>query len=759
MSRGDKEQPISMGQIGQSLAKGIGVKDSRFQNFWNYVPIPKLMQKGGYFETDKPIKAIFGANRCLHPDQEIYDPVLRVSRPISQITEESHVLAWNGSNLTVASALRPFKKGLAEMYRIEFDSGETLRCSGQHEVLVSPTGASRACGQLRVGDSLFLPASNSGNVLSIEPIGQHEIWDISVPKYGNYLAGGVISHNSTKTTACLFETVMIYTGIIPPSMQGKYVHEEKLKALTMGPNRRSRYVRIVVMDYAEHWPLTIEPMLTNPEFGMLPEAWSTFERESHLFRGPDGSILDIFSSNPAEKVDERKLRGPRIDLTWIDEINKEGVYTESIARPAAHADSPGLVTLSYCPQEGYECWTFQTCFKACYEKKGNITVRKKPEDCHPDIYSIQLSMKDNPSITPEAYESQKRRYRPWEIAFRVDGEYSNRTANPYFFIDHLVAWEDEERYSPGLPVVVKEVEADPENGVFVGLMGAIDEDQAFPGEEYDERHYPVWRVWETAREGEKYVMTADTAEGNPKSDPSDVSIWKATDPERPLQVAQLHMIEIKPGNLAIQACCMAHVYGNCLLVPEINNTAGGIFIDRARNYENLYKRITFDKQTEQETEKIGWMTNRYTKGPMLDDSYKMLMNMAITFGEDGRNWCPFSSRVTLQEFMAYEECIERDKDGVAKTIWRAKKGEHDDTVISSAIGFRIIKHEIDKLSTCKLPKEMLVKQVNEHYLGKEDEKEVRAFSKWKPQKSLNSLRRQHGVRGRNSTERVQGQRS
>jgi len=566
---------------------------------------------------------------------------------------------------------------------------------------------------------------------------------------------GYGSNRSGKTVNAIAEAVMIYTGIVPPTLRGVYAWEDKLNALVTGPNKRARYVRIVVMDYGKHFNTAIKPLLTDPDLGYLPEAWSDYDAVHHQFTGPDGSILDIFSADPAQDIDPSKLRGGRIDHTMIDEINREAVYTESAARGAASPDSMGTVSLSYCPQNGLD-WTFDELHNSNYVKKGDRSYLLPIDQQSDEIYVVKVCMKDNPYITAPAYERQKKIYRAWEVAFRVDGEYSERTSDAYFKVEPLIEWEAEGRCSPGVPAIVHEIETDPENGVFIGDLEIIRNGRFIQeGQKYDEKSYPVWRIWERPRDGEKYIMTADIGEGNPKSDPHSVDIYRCTDQKRPKQIAHLHITEYKPGNLALQACCMANVYGDCLIVPESNNTGGGMFIDRARRYVNMYKRIEVSTQQDKPLEKVGWFTSKHNKGAVLDNSYKMLQMHAtmkmptMEFDEDDEviteNYCPFNSRVTLGEFISYQEKVVRDKNDIAKVVWGAPHSGHDDTVISTVISWKIIRDEFSKVSTCKIEKSMLALRKDRHYLG-EQKKTNRAFNGLKKQRSLSKLGRGRGVK-------------
>lgn len=605
-----KESPQSIGELAAEMAASIQVKDARFQYFWNYKPIPKLLEPDGFFRSEKKTKALLGANK------------------------------------------------------------------------------------------------------------------------------------SSKSTACIFEVVMVYTGMIPPSMQGVYPHEI--------PKNRPRRVRIIVQDYSKHWPETIRPLLLgDPKQGaegMLPEAWSDWNEDEHMFTGPDGSYLSIVAVDPHEDVDPNVLRGPLIDHTMIDEINKMDVYTESLTRGASLQDGPKTVTLCYCPQEGYSCWTYEQLYAACYD----TATKKKlpPEKRHPDIFAQVVSMRDNPSIGPRELSAFISSLKPWEVAYRVNGEYSQRSSNPYFNMEMLTYWEERNMYSDGIPYRCIEKEVNLENGVFKAELHKIDE-----AESYDEKYEPVWRLWDAPKDGHKYVMVMDSAEGNPDSDNQCCDIWDAITPEKPIQVAQLRMRLIKPGEFAVQCACVATLFGKCLLVIEMNNTSGGICMDRIRNYDNLYKRVSIKKTDMDQTDQIGWHTDKFTKGPALESAYKKLNEI---FRKHNGSYTPINSKFTLMEMEAFEERVVRNARNVSQTVWGARKGEHDDCVTTLAIAFRIMYNEQYKIITCNLPK----KEVScyKSILEEQAKKQARsrgAFSGLRKKPSLNSLR--GGFRQKENDVRISGQ--
>jgi hypothetical protein len=600
-NEGDQKRkaPQSIGEIAAEMAASIQVSDARFQRFWNYKPIAKLLEPDGFFASDKKTKALIGGNK------------------------------------------------------------------------------------------------------------------------------------STKTTAAVFECIMVYTGMIPPSVQGIYPH--------VIPKNRPRRVRIIVQDYSKHWTETIRPLLLgDPKKGaegMLPEAWSDYDAESHMFTGPDGSYLSIIAVDPREDIDPNILRGPLLDHTMIDEINKECVYTESLTRGVSLQDGPRTVTLPFCPQEGYACWTYEGLYSACYD---TATKRRlPPEKRHSDIFAQVVSMRDNPSISEAQIASTIATLKPWEVAYRVFGEYSQRASNPYFNMEMLTYWEENKMYSEGVPYRCVQKNIDLENGIFESELRKIEDDESF-----DEKYESIWRVWRGPIDDHKYVLTMDSAEGNTDSDNNVADLWDCTDSEKPFQAAQFRMRLIKPGDFAVECACIATIYGKCLIVPEMNNTSGGICLDRIRSYDNLYRRPSVQRFDERQTDQVGWHTDKFTKGPALETTYKKLNEL---FVKHKNNYSPINSRFTIMEMQAFEEKIIRNARNVSQIVWSARKGFNDDTVMVMAIAFRVICHESYKITTCKLKKKVsqYSSQIEKMALAA-SVRRGRAFNAMKRKPDLVTLRKRLG---------------
>jgi hypothetical protein len=81
------------------------------------------------------------------------------------------------------------------------------------------------------------------------------------------------------------------------------------------------------------------------------------------------------------------------------------------------------------------------------------------------------------------------------------------------------------------------------------------------------------------------------------------------------QVAEFVSDRTKADMLAIEAVEYAIKFGNCLIVPEINNH-GLAFVVKCKElgYTNIYTRLVYDKEVEgKERTELGFLTSRATK--------------------------------------------------------------------------------------------------------------------------------------------------
>ena len=559
----------------------------------------------------------------------------------------------------------------------------------------------------------------------------------------NVLVGAT---KSTKTTCGVFKAIMVYTGMVPPSMQDTWNHAPLITNLN-----RPRHVRIIVQDYTKHWPETIKPLLLSDEWGMLPEAWAqNYEEKEHMFYGPDGSFLSIMAIDPKQAVDPNILRGPIIDHAYIDELQQRMVYAESLSRNATLSDGPRTVDLGYCPQEGYD-WTYEDLYLTGYDRQTDAPL--SPDKCSQDINVLRVTMRDNPSISQEAQDSYIRTFKPWEVAYRVDGRYTAHAGDPYFDMYQLIDWKNTGKQKHGAPYVIEKKDVNPDEGEFEANMH--DATGASPESEN------VWQVWEKQKNGHYYLLTMDTAEGHAKGNFSVADMWRCSEEvpittsrtdgkkieikiniNKPIQVAQLRKRTIKPGDFALEGCMMATIYGECLMCYEVNNTCGGTVRDRSRNYTNLYHRAgPSKKEVEDITEYVGWWTDQYNKPTALEELYHMMQEWKVV------NYCGINSPETLADMMSYEEHIERDEEtGVSKRTFSPQSGCFDDCVSSAWQMAYILRFQNMMLTEALIS----VKSATEKYKSPIEEESERiqrrkTGNQLRKQPSLQSLSRgQHG---------------
>jgi len=505
-------------------------------------------------------------------------------------------------------------------------------------------------------------------------------------------------NRSCKTYTALYELIMIYTGIIPPALQGIYPWEQSLKdCLPGGKHPHARRCRIVVQNYTTHWATALRPILLQQEqdqdTGLLPEGWDDWNGDEHLFTGPDGSLLHIYSADPRENVNPIFLRGGAFDATVIDEPNSQTVFEESVARTISVPHGLGFVTLSYCPEDGFESWHYKDIYKKCYD--FNTYEPLPPEKVDPEIFVQVATPMDNPSTTEDGLRAMKAACRPWQILSKVHGRYSAQGENSFFPVGILSDWQ----VKPDLNGFYEYAEFDMANvceqdGEFEAEVNWLDRNEGDGIAEREDR--PIWKVWHKPEDGHKYVMTADCAAGRKDSDYQVSDIWDATDYTNVFQVAQLRIKKLTILDFSAQCAVMGTYYGDILIAPEAE-TFGAAFIDNIREYPNIYERTNISSRIDNQDErKYGWSSNKHSKLNMLENLDQFLKKC------QEQKYIPLRSLHTLNELVAYQEKLKTSHDGVTKRTWGAKSGMNDDTVTTAGIAIWIIRKEYEKLSVSHL---------------------------------------------------------
>jgi len=176
------------------------------------------------------------------------------------------------------------------------------------------------------------------------------------------------------------------------------------------------------------------------------------------------------------------------------------------------------------------------------------------------------------------------------------------------------------------------------------------------------------KIWKMPQPEKSYVIGADVAEGVNK----DYSVATIMDEDNMETVARWRG-DAEPSEFGEILDQLGRFYNNALIAAEINNH-GLTTVQRLRdlNYSNLYRREKgLEERFEQHTSKLGWKTDRKTKPLMID-----ALSEAITAG-----------KIKDYDLTFVRECMSYVIDERGRT--NAQQGEHDDTVISTAICLQV----------------------------------------------------------------------
>jgi hypothetical protein len=199
--------------------------------------------------SSQPEVTIIGGVGCLAPGTLIYDPVSDTETPVEEIEGTHTVLAWTGDGFTPAQAGEPYVKGVEEIYRVTMASGREIEVTGRHAFL-TPNGY-RRLEDLHVGSPLC-STGGPDPISSIEALDQSEFYDFHVPIYNNYVAHGLVHHNSGKTSMVAFSAAtwaaltpyFKFMNVAPTFWQAKLMYQAIIERAD--GNRYQRFIKRAV---------------------------------------------------------------------------------------------------------------------------------------------------------------------------------------------------------------------------------------------------------------------------------------------------------------------------------------------------------------------------------------------------------------------------------------------------------------------------------------------------------------------------------
>ena len=167
-------------------------------------------------------------------------------------------------------------------------------------------------------------------------------------------------------------------------------------------------------------------------------------------------------------------------------------------------------------------------------------------------------------------------------------------------------------------------------------------------------------VYREPSEGASYLIAVDTSEGDPNSDPSPATVFRADTWE---EIAHLWGT-FEPTALAGYLCQLAHYYNDAIACVERNNHGHAVHVAlRALNNTPPIYRNPFDN-------KDGWLSNVKYKTLAIDNTAQVLR-------EGG---C-----------LLHTEAIKIELAGIEAATLKAPEGEHDDRAMTVIIGLAALR--------------------------------------------------------------------
>jgi hypothetical protein len=150
-------------------------------------------------------QGIDGPAGCIAGETRIYNPVTGEHVPVKDLYEKE-IAPIVQTLMGAIQAEVPFRKGVADLYRVTLSSSRQCVVTGNHRVL-TPKGW-EFVSTLSLGDLIGVVSPNAQTswdaVASIEYVRTDEYFDLHVPVAEHYLAEGIWHHNTGKTFGIMY---------------------------------------------------------------------------------------------------------------------------------------------------------------------------------------------------------------------------------------------------------------------------------------------------------------------------------------------------------------------------------------------------------------------------------------------------------------------------------------------------------------------------------------------------------------------------
>ena len=282
-------------------------------------------------------------------------------------------------------------------------------------------------------------------------------------------------------------------------------------------------------------------------------------------------------------------------------------------------------------------------------------------------------------------------WRRWSIVNDCDGDLDK-------FHQESPAWPEQSFLSSGRPrfnvKILQKMRVVAKPPILVGYLSKSGDEV-----EIEENNRGYLKIWEKPKEGYRYVIGGDVAEGK-------IQVESKKEPDfSTLHVLNRHTLEqvavwhgrIDPDLFGLEAIKLAIYYNKAFIGIE-NNNSGLTTVTRIKkeNYWNVYFKTSYDQFADKESLQLGWKTTTATKPLMIDDIAKAIREMYIKINDEQ----------TIRECMTYVI------DDQGRT--NAQTGCFDDRVVGLAIAYQMTKHSADIIPQ-ELPPEKVPDTFAWHY--------------------------------------------
>lgn len=341
----------------------------------------------------------------------------------------------------------------------------------------------------------------------------------------------------------------------------------------------------------------------------------------------NGSVISFKSTDSGVS----RFAGAAKRGIWFDEEPPKEIWQECIARIGAGVQLDIWLTMTpiFEGKDGRKIgmtWTYRD----LYTKRDGKR-----------IFCINVNLDDNPYLTVEQREEQKKKYDGVEYDIRIKGEFKLISGNMVFNSTALEKYQ-EETIKP----------------LVIGYLN---------GKELVPMANGVLNVWQKPIVGKKYFIGADVGLGV-GGDPSCAVVL---DNDLTI-VAEIHG-NIAPDELGQHLIKLGKYYNECWIGVEANAFGIATLNEMKKVYAKLYFRYLVDERSDKRTKKLGWWTDAKSKPLMISEFAEVIRDRSIIIPSAG----------LVDELMTYVI----DNQGSSN----AEIGCHDDRIIAAMIAFQVRK--------------------------------------------------------------------